>query len=62
MTARSSHSVHKKLVLEEHLVTQLVAGQAHEQRAPEDYDWASALHHELVLQFGAKGSLVGEIL
>ena len=51
MTAHSPNSVHKELVLEEHLVAQLVSGQGYEQRTPEDYDRASALDRELVLRF-----------
>ncbi|MGH8557351.1 MAG: type I restriction endonuclease subunit R, partial [Methylococcales bacterium] len=54
MTAHSSQNIHKETVLEEHLVTQLVQGQAYESRAPEHFDRASALDRDLVLRFVQK--------
>ncbi|HEV2817044.1 MAG TPA: DEAD/DEAH box helicase family protein [Allosphingosinicella sp.] len=51
MTAHSPHSVHKELVLEEHLAANLVSAHGYEERAPGDYDRASALDRALVLRF-----------
>jgi type I restriction enzyme R subunit len=44
-------SAHKEIVLEQHLVTQLVQGQGYVERGPDDYDRALALDKELVLGF-----------
>lgn len=44
-------SAHLERVLQQHLVAQLVRGQGYEERAPDDYDRASALDREVVLRF-----------
>ena len=51
MTLHSFQNIHREVVLEDHLVGQLVADQSYEERAPEDYDRASALDRQLVLRF-----------
>lgn len=48
---RSAASIHKEIVLEDHLVSQLVAGQGYVLRAPENLDRPSALDRALVVQF-----------
>jgi type I restriction enzyme R subunit len=44
-------SIHKELVLEQHLVDRLVAGQGYLQRSPDDFDRALALDNDMVLRF-----------
>ncbi len=51
MTAHSAQSIHREIVLEDHLVEQLVACQGYRQRQPDDYDRPSALDKVLVLEF-----------
>lgn len=52
MTAgHAADSIHREVVLEEHLVAQLVSQQGYIQRQPEDYDRAIALDRELILRF-----------
>ncbi len=52
MTARySADNAHHEIVLEDHLVAQLVAQQGYLERGPGDYDRAAALDRELVLRF-----------
>lgn len=51
MTTYSPHAAHKELVLQEHLVAQLVEGQGYELRTPTDYDRALAMDLELLLRF-----------
>src|ERR1051326_7581797 len=47
----SAGLVHREVVLEQHLVSQLVQGQGYVERTPEDYDRALALDKALVLRF-----------
>ncbi len=52
MTAHNSpNDVHKEIVLEQHLVSQLIRGQGYEERTPEHYDRPLALDLALVLRF-----------
>lgn len=51
MTSRSSHSVHKEIVLQRHLVAQLVTGQEYRERERQHYDRARAIDPEITLQF-----------
>lgn len=51
MTTRSASSAHKEIVLEDHLVAQLVRDQGYIERAPEYFDRDLALDKELVLRF-----------
>jgi type I restriction enzyme R subunit len=51
MSTHASHSIHKEVVLEAHLVAQLVNEQGYEERAPETFDRELALDKELVLRF-----------
>ena len=51
MTKHSLDSAHKEIVLQQHLVTQLVAGQGYEERSSDGYDRAISLDRELVLRF-----------
>lgn len=54
MDSRATHSrfyIHKEIILEEHLVAQLVAQQGYVERKPDNYDRAIALDRELVLRF-----------
>ncbi len=44
-------SVHREIVLEQHLVSQLVQGQGYFERTPDDYDRPLALDKALVLRF-----------
>jgi type I restriction enzyme R subunit len=44
-------NAHKEIVLEQHLVSQLVQGQGYIERSPEDYDRPLALDKGLVLRF-----------
>ena len=50
-TARAADTAHREIVLEDHLVEQLVIRQGYRQRRPDDYDRASALDKALVLEF-----------
>jgi len=50
-TSYSADSAHREIVLEQHLVEQLVARQGYLERSPEDYDRASALDREQVVRF-----------
>src|SRR5436305_15020556 len=43
--------VHREIVLEQHLVNQLVQGQGYLERSPDDYDRPLALDKALVLRF-----------
>src|SRR5437764_11925734 len=47
----AASSAHKEVVLEQHLVSQLVQGQGYVERTPEDYDRPLALDKALVLRF-----------
>jgi type I restriction enzyme R subunit len=49
-TARTSGSIHREVVVEEHLVARLVAGQGYEERPAGAFDRASALDRELLLR------------
>lgn len=51
MTGRSASSAHKEIVLEDHLVAQLVGNQGYIERTPEEFDRDLALDKELVLRF-----------
>jgi len=52
MTTRYSiDNAHHEIVLEDHLVAQLVTQQGYLERRPEDYDHASVLDRELVVRF-----------
>jgi type I restriction enzyme, R subunit len=47
----AASSAHKEIVLEQHLVSQLVQGQGYVERGPEDYDRLLAIDKGLVLRF-----------
>jgi type I restriction enzyme, R subunit len=47
----TASSVHKEIVLEQHLVSQLVQGQGYVERSPDDYDRPLALDKGLMLRF-----------
>jgi len=47
----AASSVHREIVLEQHMVDQLVAAQGYIERTPEDYDRPLAMDRQLVLQF-----------
>jgi type I restriction enzyme, R subunit len=55
MTSKSkthtADKIHREVVLEQHLVEQLVANQGYIERLPENYDKATALDKDLVFQF-----------
>lgn len=51
MTSRPASSAHKEIVLEDHMVAQLVANQGYEERSPEAFDRALAMDKDLVLRF-----------
>ena len=51
MTARASSSIHKEIVLEDHLAAQLLKQQRYEERSPDDYDRLLALDATLVIRF-----------
>lgn len=51
MTTHSAQNAHREIVLEQHMVDQLVATQGYVARTPEAYDRASAMDRELVLRF-----------
>jgi type I restriction enzyme, R subunit len=51
VTARPADHAHREIVLEDHLVAKLVAGQGYRERRPTDYDRPSALDKALVLDF-----------
>src|SRR5690349_9286661 len=44
-------SVHREIVLEHHLVSQLIRGQGYLERSPDDYDRPLALDKAMVLRF-----------
>ena len=48
---RSADTVHHEIVLEDHLVAQLVREQGYVERSPDDFDRDLALDRELVLRF-----------
>ena len=48
---RSADTVHREIVLEDHLVAQLVREQGYIERSPEEFDRDLALDRELVLRF-----------
>lgn len=48
---RSADTVHREIVLEDHLVAQLVSEQGYIERSPEEFDRDLALDRELVLRF-----------
>lgn len=48
---RSAASIHKEIVLEDHLAARLMALQGYEERQPEDYDRSLAMDRGLVLRF-----------
>jgi type I restriction enzyme R subunit len=50
-TARTADTAHREIVLEDHLVEQMVIRQGYRQRQLDDYDRASALDRALVLEF-----------
>jgi type I restriction enzyme R subunit len=47
----AASSAHKEIVLEQHLVSQLVQGHGYVERSPEDYDRPLALDKRMVLRF-----------
>ena len=47
----AASSAHKEIVLEQHLVSQLVQGHGYVERSPEDYDRPLALDKALLLRF-----------
>jgi type I restriction enzyme, R subunit len=49
--ARSTSDIHREVVLEAHVVAQLVSRQGYVERSPDNYDKASALDRDLVLKF-----------
>jgi len=52
MTGRhNSQTVHRETVLEQHLVDRLVTSQGYVERAPDDYDRATAMDRQLVAKF-----------
>jgi len=51
LTTHAAHNVHREIVLEQHLVSQLVQGQGYIERSPEDYDRPLALDKALLLRF-----------
>lgn len=51
MIQRAPSSAHKEIVLEDHLVAQLIAVQGYALRQPEDYDRGLALDKALVVRF-----------
>jgi type I restriction enzyme R subunit len=50
-TARAADTAHREIVLEDHLVKQLIGCQGYRQRQPDHYDRTSALDKALVLEF-----------
>ena len=50
-TTYTADRVHREIVLEQHLVEELVSTQGYVERSPEDYDRVSALDRELVVRF-----------
>ena len=54
-----TRSIHKEIILQQHLVARLVAGQGYEERTPDDYGRELALDKELVLRF-VKATQPGE--
>ncbi len=48
---RAASTAHREIVLEDHLVEQLVVRQGYRQRQPDHYDRTSALDKALVLEF-----------
>jgi hypothetical protein len=50
-TARAADTAHREIVLEDHLVEQLVACQGYCQRQPDDFGRTSGLDKALVLEF-----------
>ena len=65
-TMHGARSIHKEIILQEHLVAQFVAGQGYKERTPDDYDRELALDRELASRFVkatqpvAVGELEGE--
>ncbi|ACK50503.1 protein of unknown function DUF450 [Methylocella silvestris BL2] len=51
MTTHTAYNVHREIVLEQHLVSQLVQAHCYIDRSPEDYDRALALDKGLALGF-----------
>jgi type I restriction enzyme, R subunit len=51
LTVHAAQNVHKEIVLEQHLVSQLDQGQGYAERSAEDYDRPVALDKGLVLRF-----------
>jgi len=51
LTTYSADRAHREIVLEDHLVAQLVSQQGYLERSPDDYDRTSALDRELVVRF-----------
>jgi type I restriction enzyme R subunit len=47
----AASNAHREIVLEQHLVSQLVEGQGYLERSPEEYDRPLALDKALVLRF-----------
>jgi type I restriction enzyme, R subunit len=47
----AASSAHKEIVLEQHLVSQLIQGQGYVERSPEDFDRPLALDKALLLRF-----------
>ena len=47
----SASGVHREIVLEQHMVDQLVASQGYVERTPDDYDRPLAIDRLLVLEF-----------
>ena len=51
MTARSASTIHREVVLQDHLLACLVAEQGYEARPAEAFDRELALDRELLLRF-----------
>ena len=48
--AYSTHSIHQEAVVEDHIVSRLVAAQGYKERPPDAYDKSLAIDRELVLR------------
>lgn len=51
MAGKTASTIHREVVLEDHLVARLVDDQGYSERSPDDFDRDLALDRELVLQF-----------
>jgi type I restriction enzyme, R subunit len=50
-TTHAAHSIHKEIVVEDHIVSQLVTGLGYVERTPDAYDRPLALDRDLLLDF-----------